>query len=121
MSKTLKTILVWVETLAGRTFRVSLPAKRIVCDRCEGTGSHVNPSIDGNGISLDEFDRDPDFKEAYLSGHFDVTCEECKGENVLDVVDIETLSDKMKARYYRAKETKHRNDMDDHYERMAGA
>ena len=27
-----------------------LPAKYIVCDNCGGSGSTVNPSIDGNGL-----------------------------------------------------------------------
>lgn len=66
---------------------VELPAKYEVCDRCRGTGKHVNPAVDGNGISQEEFDEDPDFRESYMSGVYDVRCEECKGERVVLEVD----------------------------------
>lgn len=66
---------------------IALPAKYEVCDRCRGEGKHVNPSIDGNGLSREDFDEDPDFLEAYFSGVYDVRCEECKGEHVMLEVD----------------------------------
>jgi hypothetical protein len=34
----------------------TVPAKHEVCPRCDGTGSHTNPSIDGNGITASEMD-----------------------------------------------------------------
>jgi len=70
---------------------LSLPTYREVCSRCQGTGTHCNPSIDGNGISQEEFDQDPEFEENYFSGAYDVTCNECGGENVVEVVDEEKL------------------------------
>jgi len=55
-----------------------------VCPRCEGRGSHVNPAVDGNGITADEMDElGPDFREDYLSGVYDVRCDECKGDRVV--------------------------------------
>ena len=30
------------------------PAKYVVCPRCHGAGTHVNPAIDGNGIGSEE-------------------------------------------------------------------
>lgn len=66
---------------------IKLPVKKEVCHRCRGEGSHVNPAVDGNGISPEEFINDPDFEEAYFSGVYDVICEECHGENVIDVID----------------------------------
>lgn len=82
----------------GDTVMVSFPAHYEVCDRCRGTGKHVNPSIDGHGISREEFDADPDFEEAYFEGRYDVTCYECKGERVVLVEDdYETLSPELKA------------------------
>lgn len=66
---------------------VELPAKNEVCGRCEGEGKHTNPAIDGNGISQEQFDEDPDFEEAYRSGRYDVTCERCGGKRVELVVD----------------------------------
>lgn len=97
-----RTIKVFVTTKRGNGFEVDLPCKRIVCSRCEGTGKHVNPNIDGHGIDPQEFIDDPEFEENYFGGLYDVTCEECKGERVLDVVDEKKLTKKMRDRYYRA-------------------
>lgn len=57
---------------------IELPATWDICSRCDGEGSHVNPSIDGNGISAEEFmgpDWDDDEREMYFSGGYDVACE----------------------------------------------
>jgi hypothetical protein len=77
------------ETLDEETceIEVELPAKYEVCSRCDGEGKHVNPAIDGNGISREDFDADPDFEEAYFQGRYDVRCEVCRGERVELVVD----------------------------------
>lgn len=61
---------------------LEIPAKYEVCDRCEGRGAHVDPAIDGNGLSREDFDGDPDFKESYFSGHYDVRCRDCDGKRV---------------------------------------
>ncbi len=63
--------------------KTKYPAKRIVCTCCDGRGSTVDPSIDSNGISQDEFDEDPDFQERYFSGGFDIICPHCEGNNVV--------------------------------------
>jgi len=71
---------------------MELPAHWEICHRCRGEGSHTNPSIDGHGISAEEWngpDWDEDEKETYLSGGYDVACEAgCIGGKVL-VVDEE--------------------------------
>ncbi len=51
--------------------------KWAVCPLCEGRGKHVNPSIDAHGISGEEMDQDPDFREDYFSGAYDVQCDAC--------------------------------------------
>lgn len=66
---------------------ISLKARYEVCPRCEGKGTHVNPSIDGHGISAQEFAEDPQFKEDYFNGVYDVPCYDCKGLRVVPVVD----------------------------------
>lgn len=76
---------------------VEFPAKFEVCERCRGKGSHCNPAIDGNGLSREDFDEDPDFEEAYFRGDYDVSCYECKGLRVVPVVDEERLSDAARA------------------------
>lgn len=59
----------------------AFPAKVLTdaCWQCGGKGTMVNPSIDAGGISGDVFDDDPDFREAYFSGAYDVTCSACRG------------------------------------------
>ena len=63
-----------------------------ICCRCSGEGKHVNPSIDGHGISPEEFREDPDFEEAYFSGLYDVTCYECHGSGKVKVADWRRLT-----------------------------
>lgn len=66
---------------------VSIPAKYEVCSRCDGRGTHVNPSIDGNGLTQSDFADDPDFAEDYFAGRYDVQCYECRGLRVVPVPD----------------------------------
>lgn len=72
-----------------------LPSKFEVCGTCLGHGRTANPSIDGNGITSSEWqdDWDPDERQAYLRGDYDITCPECKGLRVVNVVDEEHLSE----------------------------
>lgn len=73
---------------------VDLPAVYEDCDRCRGTGSHTNPSIDGNGITASEmYELGPDFQRDYMRGVYDVQCYDCKGRRKVLVVD-EARADK---------------------------
>jgi len=74
-------------------FEAEFPATREKCDRCDGTGTHVNPSIDGNGLS-EEAQSDPEFMEDYMGGFYDVPCSECKGEKIVLVIDRERANPK---------------------------
>lgn len=68
---------------------VVLQTHKEVCPNCHGEGKHVNRAIDGNGITADEWwnEWDDESREMYLTGGYDVVCEECGGKNVIDVVD----------------------------------
>lgn len=46
----------------------------ILCPVCEGHGTTVNPNIDGNGLTSEDFADDPDFAEDYMNGAFDIVC-----------------------------------------------
>lgn len=74
---------------------VSFPSKFEVCGTCRGKGKHVDPAIDGNGITAEEWDRgwDQDERESYLAGDYDVTCQECGGLRVVEVVDEARLTE----------------------------
>lgn len=81
-------------TKNGLELALRLPVKMEVCSRCEGRGTHVNPAVDGNGITAEEWanDYDDDTREAYMSGRYDIQCEECQGANVVPAVDESKLT-----------------------------
>jgi hypothetical protein len=101
---------------------IALPAKHEVCPRCEGHGSHVNPAIDGNGITESEmYEAGEDFREDYMAGVYDVRCEECKGNRVVAVVNRDALTDEQRTaleRHERAQEESARDDYSERYLRM---
>lgn len=99
-----KPIKLIYECRNGREIVLRLPTKMSVCPTCEGRGKYVNPAIDSNGISREDFEGDPDFEESYFRGAYDVTCGECLGRNVVEVVDERfclTSSQKRRLRMFR--------------------
>lgn len=76
------------------------PAVYAVCSKCQGKGSHVNPAVDGHGISADEFAEDPSFEEEYFNGTYDITCQKCNGERVTLIPD-ENSTDKIALKNYK--------------------
>lgn len=71
-----------------------IPGKYIVCDTCRGSGSHVNPAIDGNGITQAEMeDLGEEFFDDYISGTYDVTCTDCNGMRVVMIPDTDRCLD----------------------------
>lgn len=98
-----------------------LPARYEVCDRCRGHGQICNPSIGAITSSEWHEDWDPEEQEAYLEGRYDVICPECKGRNVVLVVDEEAcknepLKSLMEA-YFKQIEDRARMDAEDRYTR----
>ena len=78
-----KTIL--LEDDDGNEVEHQLPAEWVVCFRCEGNGKVVDPGVDGDGFTMSEMNEDPDFKEDYFSGFYDIECPVCNGRTtVLD-------------------------------------
>lgn len=77
---------------AGNTVEKPLPTKWAVCSVCNGAGSHVNPSIDCNGLSAEDFAEDPDFADDYMAGTYDVPCNRCGGRTTERVVDLDALT-----------------------------
>lgn len=71
-----------------------------VCPTCDGKGSHVNPSIDCNGISAEDFYNDRDFAEDYMQGMYDVPCYGCKGQRVVPEIDTKQTKKDVLELYY---------------------
>ena len=67
----------------GDEIETEFAIKFCVCQRCRGKGSHCNPSIDGNGLTREDFAEDPDFAEDYFRGVYDLPCHECDGRRVV--------------------------------------
>ena len=69
-----------------------VPIEFVVCPLCNGKGTHVNPSIDCNGLTREDFDADPDFAEDYFSGRYDQVCNECHGDRVVADINEDKLT-----------------------------
>lgn len=54
-----------------------------VCPDCEGKGKYVNPAIDSQGLSSEDFAEDPDFQNNYFGGMYDIICGSCKARRVI--------------------------------------
>jgi hypothetical protein len=76
----------------------------IVCTVCEGRGTTVDPSIDANGLTREDFDEDPDFAEDYRSGAFDIECRACNGLRVVTKARVEELAQNAADRRLAARE-----------------
>lgn len=76
-----------LEAEDGTEERIELPAVFVVCDVCNGKGTHVNPNVDRHGLSREDFDEDPDFRDAYFAGRYDVPCHQCGGRRVAPEID----------------------------------
>ena len=106
-------VTLFVDGQDGEEHEVTVPFKWVVCDVCEGKGKHVNPSVDADhGITVQEFDDDPQFEEAYFAGTHDITCNQCHGRRVVPEPEdaLEELEDhrRSEAEYRRECEMERR-------------
>lgn len=81
----------------GDEVEVELPAVFEVCDRCDGKGKHDHPAF--NGFTQEDMDEDPDFREDYFRGVYDVACTVCHGQRVVAEVAERELNAEQKAHY----------------------
>jgi hypothetical protein len=56
-----------------------------------GEGTCVNPNIDANGLTAEDFAEDPDFAEDYFGGVYDVRCAACGGSGKIKQSHMATL------------------------------
>lgn len=70
-----------------------LPWRWAVCPVCQGKGSHVNPAIDCNGLTADDFAEDPDLRDDYCRGRYDQACNRCGGRSTVPEVDQKACTD----------------------------
>jgi hypothetical protein len=102
------------------TETMTVPAKFEVCETCNGKGSRVNPAIDGHGLTAEDFEDDPDFREDYMRGAYDVRCDECDGRRVVFSVDeVRCTAEQLQAAE-DCQEAFCRNRAEEAYERRMG-
>ena len=78
--------------------------KWMVCPVCEGEGKTVNPAIDCQGLTREDFAEDPDFEESYFRGDYDITCRACHGQRVVTRERIHELDQNAEDRRLAAME-----------------
>lgn len=96
------TITVWCDR--STSIEYDFPAKRQMCENCEGYGKVLNPSIAEHAYSPEEFEEEfsPEEREHYFSptgGMFGVKCPECKGEKIVLGFDEESFSEEDNKNY----------------------
>ncbi len=101
---------------------LSLPAKYEICNQCRGKGTHVNPNIDGHGISAEEWHNewDEESRENYMRGVYDVRCHSlCENGKVL-VVDFDKLPKRLADRIMKEQGDKAAYEAEAAHERRMG-
>lgn len=97
---------------------LELPVVYEVCDGCRGAGTRVDPAVDGNGLTAEDFSEDPDFREDYFSGQYDVQCWDCHGERVVPHVERAAADPQELALYDACMEAERERARDRHVSRM---
>ena len=113
----IKETLNYVKFKGQEAVMIQAPIHNALCPMCEGDGTVVNPSIDFNGLSNEDFYDDPEFEEDYHSGRYDIQCPNCKGNKIIQTINYDQVNKKSylyiilnaiqaaeEERYQRAKE-----------------
>ncbi len=77
--------------------KLEVSGKFEVCPHCQGRGISDPDAFSGNVDQM--ISDDPDFKEQYYAGHYDVACPLCNGQRVIAVVDVDALNNEEKKLY----------------------
>lgn len=111
----------------GNEVTAEFPAKMEVCENCKGTGHVLCDGMRGHAYTSEEFS---DFSEEEqgeyfkVGGRYDMKCPDCKGQNVIKVVDEDNLSEDEKkdfAEYESSLEEKARYIAECNFEQRMGA
>ena len=74
-----------------------------VCPRCRGRKTIVNPAT--SVWTRDDIDRDPEAFEDMMAGAYDVICDMCHGERVVNKKDIEAYRERREDARMQARES----------------
>ncbi len=76
-------------------------AKYQVCPQCQGEGRIVHPAL---SCPSSEDWSDPDFRENYMTGAYDIECPCCKGKRVVTTDDIKSYKEDLQIAHEMAME-----------------
>ena len=84
----------------GEEMTVEVPSKWGICESCDGNGRHDHPAF-ANGISGEEWANEwsEEDREAYLSGAYDVRCDECEGSGKVRVPVLSAMTPEEREAY----------------------
>jgi hypothetical protein len=84
----------------GEEISVEVSTHWAICPCCEGEGRVDNPAF-SNGISGEEWanEWDEDEREAYMSGAYDVRCDECGGSGKVREPNLSSLTEEERKAY----------------------
>lgn len=103
----------------GGVVEVTLPTKWEICVECRGNG--MSSSYLGAFTSSEWAEEDEEFKEDYMAGKYDKSCEYCDGSGKVRVVDWERLDEKTTAAYIAQLEEEAQDRATERAERAMGA
>lgn len=66
--------------------------KFIICDVCEGFGKVDNPAFSQGFTNSEWSDLEPEERDNYFSGSYDVTCSCCKGSGKVQIPNVEAMT-----------------------------
>jgi hypothetical protein len=87
----------------GEEIEHTFPSCNEVCPECEGYGTHLNPNIREHAYSMEEFEQefDEEGREQYFKhgGIYDVRCQVCRGNKVIQVAEESLFNSEQKSLY----------------------
>lgn len=98
-----------------------MPTKWEICECCNGNGRMENPAF-SDGISGEEWanEWEQDEREAYLSGAYDVRCDECEGTGKVKAPVLSSLNSEDRENYEQYLEDKYQCERESAAERRWG-
>lgn len=122
-----KTITVKYENDEGDEIELELPSKKEVCYECDGEGFVLIDGLRHEAFTMEEFEEafdDDEDRQAYFTrgSKYDQQCPQCKGQNVVDVVDEQYIPEELKAQYKEYQAYREEQDQADaEYDAMCAA
>lgn len=97
MLDSIKNFISWLTECEEFDGPVNVPTEWAICDRCGGDGHHGNPAFDGTSTDW-WLEGDPSGEDLdhYVSGRWDVHCDECGGSGKVRTMNEEQLSPELR-------------------------